>query len=458
MSIHETNRSHALLFTSERRTRRDVVSLLERRGVRVTERPVEIGLDQPDHSVVHCQPDLILIERSERCPYNWQKLTKEVRIAHPETPLILLVEGGSEEVAVDALRLGVRDYLPLPVEARAFFESLDRCFYRRALEQGRGLRPAQDSMDVPSEIVGSSESLRCVKGYMKRAAASDCTVLITGETGTGKELAAEFIHSHSARRNKPFVCVNCAAIPDPLLESELFGHTRGAFTGADSMRDGLLAAADGGTVLLDEIGDMSLSAQAKILRVLEKKEVSQLGGTQQRRVNIRFVAATNQDLETMADRGTFRKDLFYRLNVARVELPPLRDRKEDIPLLVEYYRHRLGGEDVATISEDCLRCLCLYDWPGNIRELKNVLESIFLHCPSGEARTQDLPKSLRDAAGTKPLLEPGERERLVEALCATHWNKSRAAEKLHWSRMTLYRKMTKHHVSQFPPNQRGQPG
>ena len=203
---------------------------------------------------------------------------------------------------------------------------------------------------------------------MTRVAASNCTVLITGETGTGKELAAEFIHRQSNRRNKPFVCVNCAAIPDPLLESELFGHARGAFTGADSTRDGLFRSAEGGTVLLDEIGDMSLTAQAKILRVLETKEVSRLGGVERQKVDIRFLAATNQDLESMTERGAFRRDLFYRLNVARVELPPLRDRKEDIPLLVEHYRRQLGGDDLARISEECMNRIAQYDWPGNIRE------------------------------------------------------------------------------------------
>src|ERR1700722_240842 len=289
---------------------------------------------------------------------------------------------------------------------------------------------------------------------MTRVAASDCTVLVTGETGTGKELAAEFIHHQSARRDKPFVCLNCAAIPDALLESELFGHTRGAFTGADSLSDGLLASAEGGTILLDEIGDMSLSAQAKILRVLEKKVVSRVGGTQQRRIDVRFVAATNQDLESMSIRGDFRRDLYYRLNVARVELPPLRDRREDIPLLVDYYRQRLGGVGVAHISKECLRRISQYDWPGNIRELRNVLETCFLHCGAGEVHAEHLPQRLREVTETDRALPPDERDRLFEALCSTQWNKSRAAETLRWSRMTLYRKMAKYRISHVSPVRR----
>jgi DNA-binding NtrC family response regulator len=430
----------ALLFTMRRGTCQDAVSLLERRGVRVTEQTLDAGALRV---AVLTDPDLILIEGSESSCSGWQRSARELRQAQPGTPVILLMSGGTQETAIAALRLGFQDYLTLPVQPGALFAALDRCVVRAA-----GVAKEQEL--ACDAMVGKSEILARVKSYMMRAAASDCTVLITGETGTGKELAAEFIHRHSARRNKPLVCVNCAAIPDPLLESELFGHTRGAFTGADNVRDGLLASAEGGTVLLDEIGDMSLSAQAKILRVLEKKEVSRLGGAEQRPIDVRFVAATNQDLESMADRGAFRRDLYYRLNVARVELPPLRERREDIPLLVEHYRSRLGGDEVMRISEECLRRISGYNWPGNIRELKNVLESVFLHCQTGEVREDDLPRRLREATDGECRLAPGERERLVEALCATQWNKSRAAARLHWSRMTLYRKMAKYRVTRFP--------
>jgi DNA-binding NtrC family response regulator len=344
--------------------------------------------------------------------------------------------------------------LALPVSPEALNEALDRCLGQKAGWGRAGesmITPQADGNGASDAMIGSSEALCRIRKYMQRAATSDCAVLITGETGTGKELAAEYIHKQSPRRNKPFLCLNCAAIPDPLLESELFGHVRGAFTGADSLHSGLLASAEGGTVLLDEIGDMSLQAQAKILRVLEKKEVSRLGGTQQRKIDVRFVAATNQDLEAMASRGTFRRDLYYRLNVARVELPPLRDRKDDIPLLVEYYRHRLGGVEVAAISEECLRRISQYDWPGNIRELKNVLESILLIGGSGEIPVDALPRQMRERVFGERQLPANERERLVEALCETHWNRSRAAEKLQWSRMTLYRKMAKYRISQLLP-------
>jgi DNA-binding NtrC family response regulator len=399
---------------------------------------------------VECfRPDLIFFAPGQHSPMHYQQRMREIELACSSAAIILLASALSEEMWITALRLGLKDFLSLPVNQEALFEVIDRW------TSGRESLYESAANDSPqhSAMVGESKSIQRVKHYMMRAAASDCTVLITGETGTGKELAAEFIHDKSARRNKPFVCVNCAAIPDSLLESELFGHARGAFTGADNSREGLLVSAEGGTILLDEIGDMSLSAQAKILRVLEKKEVARLGSTQQRKIDVRFVAATNQDLETMADNGSFRKDLFYRLNAAHVELPPLRDRREDIPLLVEFYINRLGCGDVTRLSEDCMERLTSYNWPGNIRELKNLLESLFLHCASNEVQLDELPSRLHRAVHEESVLTADERERLVRALCTARWNKSRAAEMMSWSRMTLYRKMAKYRIARFPEPQ-----
>jgi DNA-binding NtrC family response regulator len=447
--MHDTQ-SHTigpcvLLLSSCRGSSPDVVLPLERCGARVTEQLLDKRIES---FASNSCPDLILIKQSEHDQGNWQQLADGLRRAHPSVPVILVTPRGSEELAIAALRLGVRDYLRLPMSPDALSAALERCLPGKAAK----IKSPDAGIDSETDVmVGSSEILSRVKTYMTRVAASDCTVLVTGETGTGKELAAEFIHHQSARRNKPFVCLNCAAIPDSLLESELFGHTRGAFTGADSVSDGLLASAEGGTVLLDEIGDMSLSAQAKILRVLEKKVVSRVGGTQQRRINVRFVAATNQDLESMAIRGGFRRDLYYRLNVARVELPPLRDRREDIPLLVDYYRQRLGGSRETDFSEECLRTISHYDWPGNIRELRNVLETCFLNCAGGEVHAEHLPQRLREVMQTERTIAPDERDRLFEVLCSTQWNKSRAAETLRWSRMTLYRKMAKYRISHVSP-------
>ena len=299
-------------------------------------------------------------------------------------------------------------------------------------------------------MVGSSTLAQAIKRDMAEIADSASTVLITGETGTGKELAAEFIHANSSRRNKALVCVNCAAIPESLLESELFGHAKGAFTGADSFRDGLFTSADGGTIFLDEIGDMSLCAQAKILRVLEKKEVCRVGSTRGKQLDLRFVAATNQDLEGMASRGAFRKDLYFRLNIARIHLPPLRERPEDIPSLLFHYCNDFSdktGKPVPDFSEASLRCLVSYEWPGNIRELKNMVERLFLRRVPQTVSIEHLPPTVRRLLEESGEALPVERQQLLAALFECKWNKSEAAKKLHWSRMTLYRKIAKYQIA-----------
>lgn len=299
-------------------------------------------------------------------------------------------------------------------------------------------------------MIGTSKSLHEVKLAMQKFAASNCTVLISGETGTGKELAAEYLHRSSSRRDRPFICINCAAIPDSLLENELFGHSRGAFTGADATCDGLLAAANGGTVFLDEIGDMSLTAQAKILHVIEKKEVCRIGATRATKLDIRYVAATNQDLEKMTAQGTFRKDLFFRLSVAQLHLPPLRERKEDLPLLLKHYCQEFNptpGLRSVEFSEECLRVLFRYEWPGNIRELKNLAESLCVAAVPSPIEPEHLPARFRaishewSGAAADP-----ERESLISALSWSRGNKAAAARRLNWSRMTLYRKLSKHRL------------
>lgn len=322
-------------------------------------------------------------------------------------------------------------------------------------------------------MIGSSAPLQEMKRVLARVASSNCTTLITGETGTGKELAAEFIHRNSARRAYPFICINCAAIPDSLLESELFGHSRGAFTGANESYDGLLTAANGGTVFLDEIGDMSLFAQAKILRVLEKKEICRVGATRPTQLDIRFIAATNQNLAEMADHGTFRKDLYFRLNVAHIHVPALRERQDDVLALLEHYAREFSACSLAhgpaaldsfaaprsvplEFSEDCLRFLLRYDWPGNIRELRNLVECLSISERTSPIQASHLPRHFglrlngeRDLRGSKHSDDP-ERESLISALFWAKGNKSAAAKRLRWSRMTLYRKIAKHKLFNMP--------
>jgi transcriptional regulator with PAS, ATPase and Fis domain len=294
-------------------------------------------------------------------------------------------------------------------------------------------------------ILGSSRAIARVREQVVRVARFRSNILITGATGTGKELVARAIHQESPRAGHRFVCINCAALPEALFESQLFGHERGAFTGAYQSHAGLLEDGNGGTVFLDEVGELSLFAQAKLLRVIENKEIQRLGDTRSSPVDFRAVAATNRDLERMVHEGQFRSDLFYRLNVARIQIPPLRERKEDLPELVAHYVNVLNQEfgcHVDGVDGEVLRCLAEHSWPGNIRELRNLLESVYVNCAGPVIRKTDLPEHFLSSASP-----PSEKQRLISALTSVNWNKSKAALQLRWSRMTLYRKLAKYGLS-----------
>ena len=364
-----------------------------------------------------------------------------IRQNHKAIPLLLAVSCGSEELAVAAFRAGITDYFHLPGEESGLLNALQRLVEATPCESA----PGPGSFP----FIGDSPPMHAVKLNVARIAGSNSNVLITGETGTGKELVASAIHEMSTRRNQPFVCVNCAAIPDALFESEWFGYERGAFTGAHFRTAGWMESSHHGTMFLDEIGDMSLFAQAKLLRVIESKEFHRLGGKTNIRVDVRFIAATNRNLEEMAGNGKFRQDLYYRLNIARVHLPPLRDRREDIPPLLRHYMRDLSLQNqnrVTGMTDEVWNCLMEYDWPGNIRELKNILESIFVNAPHEKISFADLPEQFRKRIENNSSPNDDERQQLIIALMRTKWNKSKAAEELHWSRMTLYRKMHKYRI------------
>lgn len=289
--------------------------------------------------------------------------------------------------------------------------------------------------------------MQALRSNIRRVAATDCNVLITGETGTGKELVAQLIHQNSIRKAHPLISINCAAIPDSLLESELFGYERGAFTGASLTNQGKLMTANGGTVFFDEIGDMSPFAQAKILRAIETKEVQRLGSARNYNTDIRILAATHHNLDELASAETFRRDLYFRLNVGRIHLPPLRERKADIAGLVDRMVRDLNrklGRRIEGITKEAIRALLQYDWPGNVRELKNVMEKIFIARESGPIVAEDLPSVLPLSPPRIPSASDTELRGLQEALATCNGNKSKAAEKLNWSRMTLYRKLAKY--------------
>jgi transcriptional regulator with PAS, ATPase and Fis domain len=290
-----------------------------------------------------------------------------------------------------------------------------------------------------------------LRQLIPKVANSESNVLITGETGTGKELVAELIHRHSDRAARPMVSVNCAAIPDPLFESELFGHERGSFTGALNTTQGQMEAAHEGTLFLDEVGELSVSAQAKLLRAIERKEIYHIGGRQPLTVDVRIVAATNRDIDALAMSDLFRRDLYFRLNIGRLHLPPLRERRSDVFELVKHAMDGLRGrfgQDVEKIDDETMQALLDYEWPGNVRELNNVLESACLTRPGPVLRFLDLPAWFRTRARKGPHVETAsESARILTALERTHWNRSRAAEQLSWSRSTLYRRMAKYKLS-----------
>ncbi|HEX8985382.1 MAG TPA: sigma-54 dependent transcriptional regulator [Bryobacteraceae bacterium] len=368
-------------------------------------------------------------------------MTAQARARRSSLPLIFVTVQGAESAAVAAVRCRADDYFALSNSSSEFREVV--CHHLDRLT-------AQDAnrLPGPEQLIGGSSGMVQVREDVWSIAQSDSTVLITGETGTGKELVASLIHYNGARRAMPLTTINCAAIPDTLFESELFGYERGAFTGANTSYDGKVKASNGGTVFLDEVGDLSPFAQAKLLRLLDTKEVQRLGDVRSYRVDVRIIAATHRDLDSMVRDERFRPDLYFRLNVARVRVPALRERASDIAPIAEHILRILNTRlrvDIRGFEHEALECLLRYAWPGNVRELRNVLEGILIRRRSGCITVTDLPEFVQHPQSQSALPED-ELARMLLALESTEWNKSKAAEKLHWSRMTLYRKIAKYNV------------
>jgi len=385
-------------------------------------------------------------------------LAQARQMAHP-APVIVLGEHDSAKAAVDAIHQGATDYLPKPLTADSI---------RIALHQAQALHtthepPLAGQLHGFDRIVSVSPQMRLVKHLAEEVAATDATVLITGESGTGKELFAQAIHAASPRAKNPFIALNCAGIPEHLLESELFGYQRGAFTDAKQAKLGRFQLAEGGTLFLDEIGEMSLTAQAKLLRVLEDHVVDPLGDTKSHKVNIRVIAATNEDLPAHIKAGRFRLDLFYRLNVYQLRIPPLRERLDDIePILMSFLdvARRHSGCRIHDITPEALALLQRHDWPGNVRELHNVVEGLTITCKERTIRPEHLPGSFRTSQPALPgseaekasLLAFGlsfqdmEKQLLIEALRKAGGNVSEASRLLKITRNTLRYRMAKHHI------------
>jgi DNA-binding NtrC family response regulator len=387
------------------------------------------------------------------------ELLRELRSRYPETTVILITAFGTVQTAVEAMRAGAYDYITKPIDYDELLLVLERALERRSLlDQVENLRTTLDEKYGFESIVGRAKPLLHVIHMARRAALTDSVVLVHGETGTGKELLAKAIHQNSRRKTGPFVVINCGAIPRDLLESELFGHVQGAFTGAIAHKRGRVETAEGGTLFLDEIGELPLELQVKVLRLIQQGEIEKVGATDSIHVNVRIVAATNRDLRAMVEAGTFREDLYYRLAVIPLELPPLRARAEDIPELAEHLFLQLKqrhGRPELRLPASLLPFFAGYGWPGNVRELENAIERLVVLTAGNEIALEDLPECLRrekaavdqlrlDLPEERLSLEGVEKELIVRALRKFNWNQTQAAMYLDISRRTLIYRMEKY--------------
>lgn len=380
------------------------------------------------------------------------EVVQKVTTDYPGIPIIVLTGHGSIDDATAALKAGAFDFLTKPLDLDHLNKIVKNALQGKILaEQNRELQEKLLKSKAPDEMIGNSESLNRVRQMISKAAPARASVLITGESGVGKELVARAVHENSERAGGPFIVVHCAALSESLIESELFGYEKGAFTGAENMHKGRFELADKGTVFLDEIGEINLATQVKLLRVLQEHTFERVGGEKPVEVDVRVVAATNRNLEEEVKAGRFREDLFYRLNVVRIEMPALRERMDDIPLLMHSFLREFNIENKKNIKgfdKASKSAMIKYSWPGNIRELKNAVESAVVMCTGDEIKLEDLPRSLRSQTEEKVISIPigitmDEAEKIIiqENLAANKGNKSRTADILGIGRKTLHRKL-----------------
>ncbi len=382
------------------------------------------------------------------------ELLEWIKDRYPRLPVIMMSGHGSIETAVKATKIGAYDYIEKPISLEELLITLNHALKEAALViENEELKRRQKPLRY--KIIGDSPAIKKVMEQIDLAAPSDGWVLIRGENGTGKELVARQIHSKSLRRSKPFIELNCAAIPDEMIESELFGHEKGAFPGATSLKIGKFDQANGGTLFLDEIGDMSLKTQSKILRVLEEQRFERVGGTELFEVDVRIIAASNKNLQEEIDSGNFREDLFYRLNVIPIEIPALKERKKDIPLLIDHFLHffvESGKSGKKRISKEALNSMVSYHWPGNVRELKNIVERMIIMVKTQVITLKHVPPAIRMAnkeilqvedfpASFKEAKELFEKQFIQSMLMKNNWNISKTAENIQVERSNLHRKI-----------------
>ncbi len=380
---------------------------------------------------------------------------RKIKEIDPDLQVVIVTALGDVKRAVEAMRCGAFDYITKPFENDALMAILSKAVeMRNVLKENKVLKQSLDHSS--KSFIGKSSLMQEVYKMIEKVASVDSTVLVTGESGTGKELAANAIHKASPRKNAPFIVINCAAIPETIMESELFGHERGSFTGAVERKEGKFELADRGTIFLDEIGCMGQRLQSKLLRVLQDGMFERLGGSVQLKSDVRIIAATNAPLEELIAKGEFRQDLYYRLNVVRIHIPPLRQRKEDIPLLLDYFLKHYNqkfNKKITHYEEAAMELMSNYDWPGNVRELKNIVERLVVlsnsnTIPEGEIILGNAERSAAPpGTGLKEAVNNLEKNLLINALSKTSGNQSKAADLLHIHRTTLIEKMKMHGIS-----------
>jgi two-component system response regulator HydG len=380
-------------------------------------------------------------------------LLRTIKAVRPDTEVVIMTAFGTIEKAVEAMREGAYDFVTKPLKRPLVVRSVTRANEKWSLKaENQALRAELEAVTGDRSMIGTSPAMRRVLDSISQVAQASTTVLVLGESGTGKELVARAVHRRSRRSRGPFVAINCAAIPVTLLESELFGHERGAFTGAFARREGRFKMADGGTLFLDEVAELDPMVQAKLLRVLQEGEFERLGGTQTIRTDVRVVASTNKNLAEMVRAGRFREDLYYRLNVISIVLPPLRERPDDIPLLVQHFLARFAArnrKEVRTVAREAMELMMAHDWPGNVRELENTIEHAVVLCRGDTIRAEDLPDLVATEAGAKQYLtiqlgtplDEIEQQVIQQTLRITKGNKRLAAQLLGIATRTVYRKV-----------------
>ncbi len=447
---------HILIVDDEPAIQSALRGVLEDEGYRVT--AVGSGIDALGR-VTEESPDLVFLDIWMPGKDGLETLA-EMKRQRPDATVVIISGHGTIETAVKATRLGAYDFIEKPLSLEKTLLIVARALEHARLERENA--SLRQRLEQRWEIIGESPVIRKLREEIATAAPSNGRVLIHGENGSGKELVARAIHALSARQDRPFIEVNCAAIPEELIESELFGHEKGAFTGALARRRGRFELADGGTLFLDEIGDMSLKTQAKVLRALEEQAFERVGGRETIKVDVRVIAASNRDLSTLLG-GGFREDLFYRLNVIPIEVPPLRARKEDIPFLIDHFIRVVcaeNGKRLKSLSGEALAWFMTYDWPGNVRELRNMVERLVIMAPADVIGVDDLPAPLRpkdtaESAGAsdrtlREARDTFERAYILAELKANDWNVTRTADRLGIERSHLYRKIKAYRLT--PPD------